>query len=77
MPRDASFSRRKMKDCPVWPEAYRVSCISFYEKYICDSFQVHRNAIIITVFLLIMNQTEVTLDHNQRKMVTTIMLLAI
>ena len=37
------------------------------EKYFRDSFQIESNKTIVTVFLLIMNQTEVRLVHNQNE----------
>ena len=37
------------------------------EKSIEDSFQIWRNLIVLIVFLLIMNQTEIRLFHDQKK----------
>ena len=37
------------------------------ENWIFDSCQIARNVIVVTVFLLIMNQTEVRLVHNQKE----------
>ena len=34
-------------------------------KQICDSFQILGNTILVTVFLLAMNQMELSLVHNQ------------
>ena len=40
---------------------------SHSEKSISDSFQTKRNTIVVTVFLLILNQTEFHWVHNQKK----------
>ena len=36
------------------------------EKRICDSFRIARNGIVVTVFLMIMKQSEFRLVHNQK-----------
>jgi len=46
-----------------------------YIRYGSDTFQIYSNMIVVTVFLLIVNQTEFRSVHNKRKTVTTILLL--
>ena len=44
---------------------------------ISDSFQIQRNFIVVTVSLLIMDQTEFRLVHSKKKILTTSVFLSI
>ena len=40
-----------------------------WDKYIAYSFQFEGNMIAVTIFFLIMNQTDFRLDYNQKEII--------